>query len=88
MPTEYLAMRSPNATSLRADAEEFWPTADGRTRRTVEHGSDRLASAHIDLNMPKAFFLPGETAAADLEDSKTLAGPAPVSETPTFRTLC
>ena len=55
MSAEYVAMRSPVATSLRADAEEFWPTADGRTRRTVEHASDRLASAHVDLDMPKAF---------------------------------
>ena len=55
MPTGFVAMRSPVATSLRADAEEFWPTADGRTRRTVEHASDRLASAYIDLDMPKPF---------------------------------
>ena len=56
MSTEYVAMRSPVATSLRADAEEFWPTADGRTRRIVEHASDRMASARINLNMSMAFF--------------------------------
>lgn len=40
------------------------------------------------LTRPRHFVLPVEIVAADLEDSKTLVGPAPVSETPTFRTLC
>ena len=53
MPTDAVQMRSPVATFLRADAEEFWPTADGRTRRNVEHASDRLASAHRDIAMLK-----------------------------------
>ena len=40
------------------------------------------------MTCPRHHLLPEEIILADVKDSKTGAGPAPVSETPTFRALC
>ena len=46
-------MKDPSSTSLRADAAEFWPTADGRPRDLFRHASDTFLRAQDARNWPE-----------------------------------
>lgn len=46
-------MKESSLTSLRADAEEFWPTANGRTRDLFRHASDTILRAQEARTWPE-----------------------------------
>ena len=46
-------MKDTSSTSLRADAEEFWPIANGRPRDLFRHASDTIVHAQKARTWPE-----------------------------------